>query len=230
MRAARASGVSMRVWLMRRRVPELSPTGRWYARRRRRCGHERGARIRNGLQPAGRRRAARLLHRARNLSGQLLRRARGQGQPALDVPADVPGRSRLSLEHGRGGRVADGRHRGVDVLLRGERGGAAERRSQDPLQRHERVRARGAPHRPLSRVLRHRRGAAAARLRAGVAGQGAATPAVTARLAFLDVLRGVALIVMVLNHTARWWIDRQMGWPRYWLVYGTVTVAARRFL
>ena len=51
-----------------------------------------------------------------------------------------------------------------------------------------------------------------------------------ARLAFLDVMRGVALIVMVVNHTARWWIDRQMGWPRYWLVYSTVTVAAPIFL
>lgn len=51
-----------------------------------------------------------------------------------------------------------------------------------------------------------------------------------ARLAFLDVMRGVALIVMVVNHTARWWIDRQMGWPRYWLVYGTVTIAAPIFL
>jgi surface polysaccharide O-acyltransferase-like enzyme len=50
------------------------------------------------------------------------------------------------------------------------------------------------------------------------------------RLAFLDVFRGVALIVMVLNHTSRWWIDRQMGWSRYWLVYGTVTVAAPIFL
>jgi len=50
------------------------------------------------------------------------------------------------------------------------------------------------------------------------------------RLAFLDVLRGVALIVMVVNHTSRWWIDRQMGWSRYWLVYGTVTVAAPIFL
>jgi len=51
-----------------------------------------------------------------------------------------------------------------------------------------------------------------------------------ARLAFLDVMRGVALIVMVLNHTGRWWIDRQMGWSRYWLVYVTVTVAAPIFL
>ena len=50
------------------------------------------------------------------------------------------------------------------------------------------------------------------------------------RLAFLDIMRGVALIVMVVNHTSRWWIDRQMGWSRYWLVYGTVTVAAPIFL
>jgi hypothetical protein len=53
---------------------------------------------------------------------------------------------------------------------------------------------------------------------------------VSGRLAFLDILRGAALIVMVLNHTSRWWIDRQMGWSRYWLVYGTVTVAAPIFL
>src|SRR2546425_9861821 len=50
------------------------------------------------------------------------------------------------------------------------------------------------------------------------------------RLAFLDVFRGFALIVMVLNHTGRWWIGREMGWWRYWLVYGTVTVAAPIFL
>jgi uncharacterized membrane protein len=50
------------------------------------------------------------------------------------------------------------------------------------------------------------------------------------RLAFLDVLRGVALLVMVLNHTGRWWIGREMGWGRYWIVYGTVTVAAPIFL
>jgi len=50
------------------------------------------------------------------------------------------------------------------------------------------------------------------------------------RLAFLDVFRGFALIVMVLNHTGRWWIAREMGWWRYWLVYGTVTVAAPIFL
>ena len=35
---------------------------------------------------------------------------------------------------------------------------------------------------------------------------------------------------MVLNHTGRWWIAREMGWWRYWLVYGTMTVAAPIFL
>src|SRR3989441_12847270 len=34
----------------------------------------------------------------------------------------------------------------------------------------------------------------------------------------------------VLNHTGRWWIAREMGWWRYWIVYGTVTVAAPIFL
>lgn len=35
---------------------------------------------------------------------------------------------------------------------------------------------------------------------------------------------------MVVNHTSRWWIGREMGWWRYWLVYGSVTVAAPIFL
>src|SRR5438046_1249848 len=35
---------------------------------------------------------------------------------------------------------------------------------------------------------------------------------------------------MVLNHTGRWWIERPMGWPRYHLVYLTVTLAAPIFL
>ena len=51
-----------------------------------------------------------------------------------------------------------------------------------------------------------------------------------ARLAFLDVLRGFALIVMVLNHTGHDWIARDMGWWRYWIIYGSVTVAAPIFL
>jgi uncharacterized membrane protein len=60
------------------------------------------------------------------------------------------------------------------------------------------------------------------------------TPAGTAprqRLVFLDALRGFALIMMVLNHTARWWQDGPlMGWPRYYLIYVTMAVAAPTFL
>jgi len=50
------------------------------------------------------------------------------------------------------------------------------------------------------------------------------------RLVFLDALRGVALIFMVLNHTGRWWQDRSMGWPWYYSVYVTMAVAAPTFL
>jgi len=35
---------------------------------------------------------------------------------------------------------------------------------------------------------------------------------------------------MVLNHTGRWWLAQPMGWPRYHLVYLTVTLAAPLFL
>jgi uncharacterized membrane protein len=56
-----------------------------------------------------------------------------------------------------------------------------------------------------------------------------ATPA-SGRQLFLDGFRGLALIFMVLNHTGRWWIERPMGWPRYHLVYLTVTLAAPIFL
>src|SRR5204862_2770960 len=87
-------------------------------------------------------------------------------------------------------------------------------------------------HRALSRVLRHGGRAHAARLHLRGRRQGAFASdwLMPPRLAFLDVLRGFALIVMVLNHTGRWWITREMGWWRYWLVYGTVTVAAPIFL
>lgn len=50
------------------------------------------------------------------------------------------------------------------------------------------------------------------------------------RLLFLDGLRGVALILMVVNHTARWWIDVSMGWGRYYLVYLSMTLPAPLFL
>ena len=51
------------------------------------------------------------------------------------------------------------------------------------------------------------------------------------RLVFLDALRGFALIMMVLNHTGRWWQDGPlMGWPRYYMIYVTMAVAAPTFL
>jgi uncharacterized membrane protein len=50
------------------------------------------------------------------------------------------------------------------------------------------------------------------------------------RLAFLDAFRGFALILMVLNHTGRWWQDGHMTWPRYYFIYLTMAVAAPIFL
>jgi len=50
------------------------------------------------------------------------------------------------------------------------------------------------------------------------------------RLLFLDALRGLALVYMVLNHTARWWLDAPMGRPRSHLIYVTVTLAGPLFL
>jgi uncharacterized membrane protein len=55
-------------------------------------------------------------------------------------------------------------------------------------------------------------------------------PAPASRLAFLDGLRGFALVFMVLNHTARYWISGHMTWHRYTLIYVTLTMAAPTFL
>lgn len=59
-----------------------------------------------------------------------------------------------------------------------------------------------------------------------------AAPASSAasRLAYLDGLRGAALLLMVVNHTARWWVDAPMTWGRYALIYVTLTLAAPTFL
>jgi uncharacterized membrane protein len=54
--------------------------------------------------------------------------------------------------------------------------------------------------------------------------------AAASRLAYLDGLRGAALILMVVNHTARWWMDGPMSWTRYGLIYVTLTLAAPTFL
>ena len=46
------------------------------------------------------------------------------------------------------------------------------------------------------------------------------------RLRFLDAVRGFALLLMIANHTGRWWQDGTMGWPRYNLIYVTMAVGA----
>jgi len=50
------------------------------------------------------------------------------------------------------------------------------------------------------------------------------------RLAFLDGFRGLALLFMVVNHTAHDWMDGHMTWPRYHTIWITFTVAASTFL
>ncbi|MBI3105704.1 MAG: DUF1624 domain-containing protein [Candidatus Rokubacteria bacterium] len=50
------------------------------------------------------------------------------------------------------------------------------------------------------------------------------------RLRFLDAVRGWALLLMVLNHTGRWWQDGRMTWPRYYVIYVSLTLAAPMFL
>jgi surface polysaccharide O-acyltransferase-like enzyme len=48
---------------------------------------------------------------------------------------------------------------------------------------------------------------------------------------FIDGLRGIAIILMVFNHTSRWWMDvKPMGWGRYYLIYGSVILPAAIFL
>jgi uncharacterized membrane protein len=59
---------------------------------------------------------------------------------------------------------------------------------------------------------------------------GEPTTVAPSRLAYLDGLRGAALIFMVVNHTARWWMDDPMTRPRYALIYVTLTLAAPIFL
>lgn len=50
------------------------------------------------------------------------------------------------------------------------------------------------------------------------------------RLRFLDAVRGWALLLMVLNHTGRWWQGGHMTWPRYYVIYVSLTLAAPMFL
>jgi uncharacterized membrane protein len=55
-------------------------------------------------------------------------------------------------------------------------------------------------------------------------------PEASTRYHFLDGLRGVALILLVINHTARDWIDRSLAVGRYYVVYGSVLLPAAIFL
>ena len=50
------------------------------------------------------------------------------------------------------------------------------------------------------------------------------------RITFLDAVRGVAIILMVINHTSRDWMDGVMGWGRYYLIYGSLLLPAALFL
>ncbi|MFA6918649.1 MAG: heparan-alpha-glucosaminide N-acetyltransferase domain-containing protein [Patescibacteria group bacterium] len=50
------------------------------------------------------------------------------------------------------------------------------------------------------------------------------------RYKFIDILRGLAILFMVLNHTARWWLDKSLSFFSYHMIYSTVTLAAPLFL
>ena len=56
------------------------------------------------------------------------------------------------------------------------------------------------------------------------------SPAARPRLTFLDAVRGIAIVLMVLNHTSRDWMDGPMTWPRYYLIYGSLLYPASLFL
>jgi len=55
-------------------------------------------------------------------------------------------------------------------------------------------------------------------------------PQESERLRFIDGMRGAALILMVVNHTSRDWMDVSMGWARYHLIYGSLLLPAAMFL
>jgi uncharacterized membrane protein len=66
-------------------------------------------------------------------------------------------------------------------------------------------------------------------LRAPVSGLHASW-AMTPRTPFVDALRGLAVVLMVINHTARWWLDPAVGDPREAVIYTTMVLAGPTFL
>lgn len=55
-------------------------------------------------------------------------------------------------------------------------------------------------------------------------------PGKPSRLLFIDGLRGIAIILMVINHTSRDWLDLSMGWGRYYTAYLSLLLPAPIFL
>jgi uncharacterized membrane protein len=55
-------------------------------------------------------------------------------------------------------------------------------------------------------------------------------PGKPGRLVFIDGLRGIAIILMVINHTSRDWLDLSMGWGRYYTAYLSLLLPAPIFL
>src|SRR5262249_29190398 len=83
---------------------------------------------------------------------------------------------------------------------------------------------------PLRGTARDHHSRGVARLPRGRKAMTAAPRVAEERLVFLDALRGFALVMMVWNHSARWWQDRSLGWPWYYSFSVTMAGAAPTFL
>jgi uncharacterized membrane protein len=61
-------------------------------------------------------------------------------------------------------------------------------------------------------------------------GPAAPPPPAGPRLRFVDALRGLAVALMVVNHTARWWLEPAVGAQRESLIYVSMVLAGPTFL
>jgi uncharacterized membrane protein len=64
----------------------------------------------------------------------------------------------------------------------------------------------------------------------GGAAPSAVPPPRAPRLAFVDALRGLAVVLMVVNHTARWWLAPSVGAAREAVIYVTMVLSGPTFL